>query len=230
MNSLKIIPTITTTQGSDWQNKIEEIKALKIKEVCVFLTVLNSQKRKRLYRLIEKTDIKKIPFVHLRSDMREEELDYFIKKYKTKVFNIHSKKEFPILFNTKKYKDKIYIENVHSFLDEKEIKEFGGVCLDFAHLENDRLKKKERFSHAFKIIKKNKIGCTHISAIKKIPRVNNKGHIRHDCHFYSFNDLSEFDYLKKYPLSFFSSVNALELENSIEEQLLAKKYISKLLK
>jgi len=38
-------------------------------------------------------------------------------------------------------------------------------------------------------------------------------------------DFSELDYLRKYPKDYFSSLIALELENTIKEQLKAKEYI-----
>ncbi len=218
---MKIIPTIVTT--SDWKVKMKEAKELK--EVCLFLTVVDFQERKKIYQELEKTDIKSIPFVHLRNDIKAEEIDFLIKKYNTEVFNTHSQKEFPFVYDISKYKNKIYIENVHYKIDEKEIKEFAGICLDFAHLENDRIFKKEKFDHDIKLIKKYPIGCSHISCIKKEKR-KDKEIFRHD--FHHFEDLSEFDYLKKYS-SLFAPFNALELENSIEEQLKAKKYIHEIL-
>ena len=56
---------------------------------------------------------------------------------------------------------------------------------------------------------------THLNVSKKITR--------YDSH--NFENLSEFDYLKKYPKNYFSNLIALELENSIKEQLVAKEYI-----
>jgi len=51
--------------------------------------------------------------------------------------------------------------------------------------------------------------------------------LRYDSHY--FEDLSEFDYLKKYSINLFSDFCALELENTIKDQLRAKDYILNLL-
>ncbi len=218
----KILPCITTTSGSKWK---EKIKTTQLKEVAIFITCLKN--RKEFYNLLKKNNyIKKIPFVHLRGDMEIKELDFFVNQYKTKIFNLHSKTEHPILYDYSKYKDIIYIEN-HSVLKEKELKKYAGICLDVSHLENDRKLHPDRFKKNQVIIKKYKIGCNHISAIKKEKRIDRTKKPRIDYHF--LENLSELDYLKNYPLNYFSNMIALELENSLEEQLRIKKYIQKIL-
>ena len=113
-------------------------------------------------------------------------------------------------------------------LDEKEIKEFGGVCLDFSHLENARISTKDIFEHNVKILEKYPVIANHINPVKKIPHIDENGYSRYDSH--SFDDnFSELDYLKKYPERYFSSFLAIELENSIKEQLKVKDYLSNLI-
>jgi hypothetical protein len=41
--------------------------------------------------------------------------------------------------------------------------------------------------------------------------------------------LADFDYLKNYPRKYFPPIIALELENSLKEQLQAKEYIEKIM-
>ncbi|MDD5606674.1 MAG: hypothetical protein PHN37_02320 [Candidatus Pacebacteria bacterium] len=217
---INILPCITTTHNSSWEKKI---KNTKLKTVAIFLTCLKD--RNEFYSLLKKSSIKNIPFIHIRGDMKTKELDFFVEKYNTKAFNLHSEKEYPILYDYSKYKDIIFLENVYTVWDEKEIKNFGGICLDLAHLENDRLLNKNRFSKNKKIIEKYKIGCNHISAIKKDKRIDEKGHQRYDYHY--LDNLSELDYLKKYPLNYFSKYIAIELENNLKEQIKIKKYILK---
>ena len=225
--NIKFLPAITTTKNSDWKEKIKEIKNLHLKEAAIFPTCLNEKERKELYQLIEKSGLEKIPFVHLRNDMKINELDYLIKNWKTEVFNIHMQVEYPLAYDYSKYKDIIYIENVYHSLDEKELKKFAGICLDFSHLENDRFLKKEKFKHDSKMLDIYQIGCNHISAIKKTTYIDEFGYVRYAFHY--LNDFSELDYLKKYPLKYFSSFCAIELENSISEQLKAIEYIKNLL-
>lgn len=224
----KILPTITTTQGSDWKTKVKEINRLGLKEVALFPTFLNKERREKLYYLINKSSIESIPLVHIRSDMDSKELDFLIRKYKTQVFNAHTHTEFPFNKEWSKYKKKIAIENVFNPLDEKEIKKCGGVCLDVSHLENDRILNKEKFQHNVKILEQNLIVCNHVSAVsKKITHIDEIGGARYDHH--QFRNVSEFDYLKKYPKNYFSEIIAIEVENSVEEQLLAREYILNIL-
>lgn len=229
---IKILPTVTTTDGSDWESKIKEIKKLGIEEVAVFPTCFDAEKRKKFYRLLEKSSIKNVPFVHLRSDMKIEELDYFVKNFNTRVFCIHAAREFPIVYDYHEYKKMIYIENVYYPLSEKEISDFGGVCVDFSHLENDRLFCEEKFKHNKTIIEKFIVGCNHISAVKNESWIDEenrfeKTRCRRDHH--QLDKLLELDYLKSYPLKYFSSFIAVELENSLEEQLKAGEYIRKII-
>ncbi len=222
----RIFPSITTTPDSDWKEKIEEVIRLGLKEVSLFLTFLRKSERKELYKLLERTKIEKIPLVHLRSDMDLKELDYLKENYKTEVFNTHTERRYPFLYNIDKYRDIIYIENSSLPLDEKEIKNFAGVCLDMAHLENKRLLDREMYKKEVEVIEKYPCGCNHISCIKKTP-FKDKDKLKYDSHL--LEDLSEFDYLKRMSTEYFSPLLNIELVNSIEEQLKARDYIIGLL-
>lgn len=223
-----ILPTITTITKLAWLDKIAEVKELKLEEVCLFLTCLNQEQRKEVFRLLEETSVKRIPFVHLRSDMELSELDYLAKRYQTKVFNIHTQKEFPSLNDYGPYKKSVCIENTYEPLNESELEEFGGVCLDLSHLENDRILQPGKYRQNTEVLKKYSPRCSHISAVKKESFIDEESHLRITSHH--FDDLSELAYLAKYPLAYFGEVSALELENSIEEQLRAKEYISTLIR
>lgn len=225
---MKIYPTITTGDRSNWRDKIREINYLKLEEVAVFPTLLEKSERKNLYQLIKESSIKKIPIVHLRSDMEIDELDFFAKKYDTQIFNAHSSKEFPIDEKwLREYRELIAIENTHdSPLEEEEIRKYGGICLDLSHLENVRILDKERYDKEVEVISKFKIRCNHISVIKKdFTFVDNKRRkLRYDSH--KLEDNSELDYLKNYPVHYFSNFCAMELKNSIAEQIEAIKYVN----
>lgn len=224
----KILLSVTTTKNSDWEKKIKEADELDLKEIALFLTGLENEKRKKLIKLLEKSEIESIPLLHLRSDMKLAELDYFWKNYQTKVFTLHSQSEFPLIYDYSKYQNLIFIENVYQPLNLAEIKNFAGICLDISHLENDRILNKEKFKHNIKVIEKYPLGGNHLSCLKKIPFRDNKGYLRYDYH--NLEDLSELDYLKQYPLSYFSQIIAIELENSLQDQLRARDYIINLLK
>ncbi len=223
----KILLGVTTTRGSNWREKIKEIKKFNLKEVAFFVTCLDEEERQELYKLARATGVR-APFVHIRSDMKVEELDYLVENFKTKVFNIHTEREYPLENDLSKYKKKIFIENIFFGLSEEEIKKWGGICLDLTHLEEDSFSQKEKFKQNKEIIERNFIGCNHISAILKEVREDEEaGFPRHDCHF--LGDLSGLDYLKKYPPSYFSNYVAIELENPLEEQLKIREYITEIL-
>ena len=223
-----LLPTITTITPGAWRKKIKEIKKLKLKEVALFPTCLNPQERQELYSLLKKTDVKRVPFVHLKTeDMPLAELDYLKKNFNVQVFNTHTQKEYAFCEDYQKYHHIIYIENTYAPLDEEEIKEFGGICLDFSHLENDRLQEPEKYKHNVKIIEKYLPGCCHISAVKKELKRDSDSQFKFSSHHLS--NLSELDYLKNYPLKYFAPYISIELENTIEEQLEGIKYIKKIL-
>lgn len=219
-----ILPGLTTL--TDWQSKIEEIDILQIKEMALFLTGLKEVERKELYLKLEKTKLKTIPHVHLREDMRSDEINYLIKKYKVKYFNIHPQPYFLPLLKLKKYHNQIYIENLksidHGFYYYLE--HSAGLCLDFAHWEDFGVR---LHNHGYKefdqIVNKYKIGCCHVSAVKNKIGIDSFSQMK--CYSrHVFKNLQEFDYLKKYK-KYLPKYVSLELENSLGEQLIAAKYI-----
>ncbi len=223
-----ILPTVTTIT-KDWKNKVKEIEDFGLKEVNVFLTCLNKKEREELYSLLKSAKISRIPFVHLRSDMEISELDLLVKEFGTEVFNTHTQREFPLLFDPEKYKDVIYIENTHESLDEEEIGQFAGICLDMSHLDNDKRFRKDIYEHNIKIIESHPCGCNHISPQKPFPLFRGKTWNEESDHPHLMKSLSELDYLKNYPERYFSSHIAIEMENSIKEQMEAIEYIKSIL-
>jgi len=223
----KILVSITTTRGSDWRGKIKEIQKFGLKEIALFPTCFKKEKRKELYGLLEKANIRNVPFVHIRNDMTPAELDFLIEKFKTKKFNIHTDKEYPFIHDySQKHRKMIFIENVYEPFDEKEIRRFGGICLDMAHLEDDSLLHPGKFAHNVEILERNEIGCNHLSCVQKVLRRDFEDvSWRYDSHV--LRKLLQMDYLKRYPKKYFSDMVAIELENSIETQLKVRNYLIK---
>ncbi|MCK9393670.1 MAG: hypothetical protein WCX30_03515 [Candidatus Paceibacterota bacterium] len=216
---------VTTTEGSDWTKKIKEINELHIKEVAVFPTCLDKNQRGELYVALEKSCIEKIPFVHLRSDMDVSEIEFFIKKFNTVIFNCHASRINPQNPSWKQYKEIICVENHGGFVED-ELAQFGGICLDFTHMEDEIITGRTTQEEYQSILNKFPIKCNHISAIKSKFMIED-----HDISFGShlLEDLSELDYLKKYPLSYFSNYCAIELENSLGRQLEVIEHIKEIL-
>lgn len=229
MMKKKILLGLTTTPASDWREKTREIDKFGIKEIALFPTFLETEERKELYSLLEKTKLESIPHVHIRSnDMGTEELDYFINKYKTKVFNIHAPNaQFSINYDYSKYK--CYLENTDFIPTKKELKDYAGLCVDFSHWENGIKKKNKLYDNFEELIKKYTIGCCHISGVSKELFPYSYCEPAYDIH--TINDLKEFkelDYIKKY-LKYLPELISIELENSFEEQLTVKEYLEKLI-
>lgn len=231
MKEREILLTITTIIPSAWHQRVEEAEKLGLKEVALFLTCLKLAERKELYRLLERTHIEKIPFVHLRADMEFWELDYLIEHYQAKAFNLHTQREYPFLYDYQKYKNFIYIENTYEPFDEKEINEFAGVCIDFSHLENSRRFYPDIYRHNIGVIEKYPCGCNHIGPAQNFPFLDKDvggSEYQHPSHL--LENLSEFDYLKRYPQKYFSPYIAIELEENLETQLKVRDYIINLLR
>lgn len=226
---MKILVSITSTgKDLDWEKKIKQIEDLGIQEIALFPTDIDFLKRKELYSLLEKSKIKKIPFVHLRSDMDVKEVDYLANRFGAEIFNIHgSNSHTPLENSLEKFVGQIYVENQFSVFSDNDLKSFAGICLDVSHL-NDLVATKSKLAPYFSdLLKKYPCHCGHISAVGKEFRfcqIDKK--IFFSNHFYK--KLSEFDYLKQYE-DILPPLMALELENDIFEQMKAKEYIEKLL-
>lgn len=231
LNKPKIYLGLTTTEKSDWREKIKEIIAMDLKEIALFTTGLNPEKRQELYQLLAKTPIEYIPFVHLRHDSTQEEIDLFKNKYKTKYFNTHATPDS--LEHYASFPDRkecIYLENTDQVTDDfyNNLHDYAGICVDFAHLEDyGKIQKDSSYDKFEQVMSKSKVDFCHISS------VSDKPFFRH-YDYHSFNDthyskhlmerLEDMDYLKKY-LDVLPEILGLELENSLPEQLEAKKYI-----
>ena len=223
----KILVSITTT-NSDWKDRIKEIDKLGLKEIALFPTCLTVKQRKILYKLLEKTGLKNIPVVHIRHDFEAWEFAYLIKKFKTRAFNTHADKVGDeLLLASKRYLKKIYLENIIEAPDiiPGLLDEFAGICLDISHWES--FGEYPSYKKMPKLLKKYKTGWCHISGVMVKPwfnqEVNGWDYATHYMH-----NLSEMDYVKKYK-KYLPKICALEIENSLEEQLKAKEYIEKLL-
>lgn len=227
--TINILPTITTT-NDDWPKQIKEAGQLGLKQLAFFPTGLDFAARQKAYQALEKSGLTEIPFVHLRHDIKGSEIAFFIKRWQTRVFNFHATVDYGALdVSCNQYRKKIYLENTILPWSPAEVEDCAGICIDFSHLEAARLADPAVYAQDIKIIEKHFCGCAHASAVKPDkffrPRTNS---YLYDSH--RLKGLSELDYLKRYPSSYFPAYIAIELENSLAEQLEAKKYISHILK
>ncbi|EKE19805.1 MAG: hypothetical protein ACD_8C00102G0004 [uncultured bacterium] len=217
----EILLGLTTTPRSDWHGKVKEMKKFGIKKIALFPTFLNIEKRKELYNLLAEIEDLEIPHVHLRcEDMEQWEFDLFERKYGTRIYNVHEEECESKPYN--KYKNIIYIENRYKNISLRILDNSAGLCVDFAHMEDGRRRKNSKLDHIWDVVDKYPIGCAHVSAIK----TNRWSLINHffgfDRHY--FKNLCELDYIGQYR-QYLPYYISLELENSFEQQLEAKKYL-----
>jgi len=229
-NKIVLVSITSASDPNGWVRKVKRISELGIKEAALFPTTLDFEQRKKLYAALEESSLKRLPHVHLRSDMEEWEMDLFVEKYKTQVFNIHpchSTHPFPDSFL--KYKEKIFIENLIAVPEEEELNKYSGLCVDFGHWEGSRRLGNEKYNSRMRqLIKKFIIGCCHISAVKKKAERDAEFSMRFTFDQHFMDDLSDLDYIKKYK-ELLPQYISIELENSIDEQLVAKKYLEKII-
>lgn len=223
-----IYPSITSISGQ-YRQKIREAEKLHLKEICLFLTTLKLEEREKLYRLLKKTHFQKFPLIHLRHDMELWELDFLVNELPSVVFNIHPLSEYSFPDYFLKYKNKIYLENAFLFPDKPITPQsfpadYAGICLDISHLEDNRLVYPKIYEEIISLVDRRKLGCAHVGPMLKNPLIDPQTKNKtFETHLIS--NLSEFDYLKKMPAKFFPEIIALEVENSINEQLEAIKYL-----
>lgn len=214
----RIYPSVVTF-AADWRKMIKDVSRLKLKEISLFLTCAGFQDRQQIYQALEKTSVQKIPHVHARHDMTEDEFDYLINHYKTKAFTIHCG-YFKFVKGSKHIK-KIFIENNSGqtrIKSSNSLNQAGGICIDLSHLEHSRNRSPRDFEIVIEAAKKYKIGCNHLSAV-----------LDNGLSWHKVKKLSELDYITKIPKSYFSKYINIELNNSIPEQLRFRKYIAKIL-
>lgn len=226
----KILVSLTTAYNPEWREAIEDLDRLGIKEIACFPTGAGPKERREMYRLLEASNIKSIPHVHVRDDMEKWELDFFKDKYGTRLFNIHPWPVFKdFLDKHADYKEFFFVENMDYVVEDFEsyLELSSGLCIDFSHWHDfGVLLAHETYKDFKKYLERYPVGCAHISAISKAPN-DNGYNICHSSHEYTV--LAEFDYLRDY-LEYLPDMTSIELTNSIEEQLAVKKYLENMLK
>ncbi|MBI2041739.1 MAG: hypothetical protein HYT20_01810 [Candidatus Nealsonbacteria bacterium] len=218
--SKRIYLGITGGKNIDWQSKLKEINQLGIKEAAVFLERFNKQERDNLRRFLPESSIKKVPLVHLRSDTGKDEVRFFIDNFQTEYFNIHED-HFNLLDQWEGYWDKLYLEMNYDSEIAKNVKvrKIGGFCVDLAHFKSAIARGSDEASYIFSEKDKIKFASNHLGGYS--PETKSDLHV--------IANLKNFDYLATLPKWVFSDVIAIEVDNSIKEQMVFRDYILKLL-
>ncbi len=218
----RILVSITGRTQKDWESKLKEIEDHKIKTIALFLEIYPLTQRKKIYKALLNSNIKKIPLVHIRNDMKKRELKFLAKNFKTKCFTIHED-SFKYLKNWNGFNKKLFLEmnKDNKIPSNVDVNKIGGFCIDLSHFKAEEELWTKEFEY---IIRREKIHryfkCNHLNGFDY--KTNQ------DLH--TITSLKQFSYLKTLPKFVFGKYIAIETFNSIEEQLKFKQYIIKLLK
>lgn len=216
-----IIVGITGNKDIHWKSKLAEIEKFKIDRVSLFLEQFSTKiQRKNIYKAILGSRIKEIPLIHIRNEMDKDEISFLLKEFKNPYLTIHES-SFKYMGKWKGLHKNLYLEmnydnNVPGNVDVKKI---GGFCVDLAHFKASEERWTKEFLYESSKDKRRYFKCNHISgfSFKK----------NRDVH--SVKNKEDFNYLKTLPEFVFGRVIAIEIYNSIAEQLEFKKHIIKLL-
>jgi len=218
----RILVGITGYKDIHWKNKLKEIKRFKISKVALFLERFNEKQRKEIYKALLNSKIKEIPLVHVRNDMKKEELVFLAENFGSKYLTIHES-SFSFLRKWKGFSKHLFLEmDVNSFISQSvNVDKIGGFCIDLSHFRIGIEKRSKEFEY---VLKRKHIrryfACNHLNGYSPKKKFL-------DVHF--IKSLKDFDYLKTLPKFLFGRIIALETDNSIAEQLKFKEYLSKLL-
>jgi len=205
-------------ERKDWEEKLNDINRLGINQAALFLERFDQIQRKRIYVALLGSSLKSIPLCHIRNDMEVEDLVFMESKFKTKYFTIHEN-SFSFLQKWPGFQKKLYLEMDYndSVPQKVAVEKIGGFCVDFSHFFAAAKDKTKDFEYIYYKKGKANFACNHINGYDK---TNNS-----DMH--TVKSVKNFDYLKQIPEFLFGKIMALEVENSIPEQIEFKKYLIK---
>jgi len=222
----EVLVSVTTIVKDLWKKQLKEIVEYKIKRIALFLTCADSEERQKIYKRLEEIGNIEVPFVHARSDMKKSEYAYLVNRFHTELFNVHSESQYPFVEDVGEYRNQILIENSDGFTDVEEVGHFAGFCLDISHLRSHKLTQDPTYQTALAAITRYGVMANHISAVDE--NRHYEGQYRLDSH--TLKDISQLDYLKKFPLNYFGRLAAIELNDDIATQVQAKQRIEEIIK
>jgi hypothetical protein len=217
----RILVGITSKDDFHWPQQLAEVEKFKITEVSLFLEKLPYSQRKKVYQSLLKSKIKRIPLVHLRHDMSKDEIEFLVKNYHSEFLTIHEI-NFNYLEQWQGFYSSLFLElNADNRLSPKvDVQKIGGFCVDLSHFKKAEAKFTREFAYTLKRKEFSRyFRCNHLNGYSPVENA--------DLH--TITSLKDFDYLTTLPKFLFSDVIALEVENSIADQLKFKKYLIEML-
>ncbi|MCK5212221.1 hypothetical protein KAJ89_05970 [Candidatus Parcubacteria bacterium] len=217
----RICLSLTGIEDKDWQSKLNEINNLGLDTIALILENFSRKQRQLIYEALEDSSVKNVPLIHLKNDMSREELEFLRDRYKSQYLTIHED-SFGILEKWHGHYQNLFLEfNFDDYVPQNvKVEKIGGFCVDLAHFKVAQEKWTKEFEYVIqRRNNKDIFACNHLSGYSK-----SKNRDLHDP-----KSIKDFEYLKTLPDFVFGKVIALEVYNSIKEQLEFKKQIIKLL-
>jgi hypothetical protein len=222
-----IILGILFNKRPDWRSLLASIPESNEPEVGIFLQGVNIEERKEIYRALEASSIKKIPYTQLASDAQEWEIKFFIEKFSTSFFSIPATtSSYQIIDHWPSPAATCLIENPPLGINDPIFTQelmlrpgIKGVCLDTSVLEIKRIRQIKMYQADLAVLDHQEVSCLLVSP------VSNSWFGRLFSKPYQLDSLSDLRYLKHFPQKYFSSMIVLQLSNSFEEQLEVKQYL-----
>ncbi len=218
----RLILSLTGDSEKHWRDKINEINDLGLKKIALFLEYYKKDQREMIYKALEESCVEEIPLVHIKNDMDRYELKYLKDKYFNSTLTIHEN-SFDYVEKWHGFYKSLYLEmNFDNFIAQNvKVEKIGGFCVDLAHFKAGEEKWSKDFEYVLKRRKnKNIFTCNHLGGYSY--EKNLDVHVPTSVH--------QFDYLKTLPDFVFSDIIAIEITNSIADQIKYKKYILEILK
>ena len=223
-----ILPSVTTIgiQGSSWVSKLLEVEAFGIRRFSLFVTGLSIEERKRCFqKLIEmksRFDFQ-IPFVHAVSSMTNDEFLFLMQEMGTEYFNTHPSRQYPLEHKlSKEVMERLLVENSGpGCLSESDLEGFGGICFDLTHVQDAKVQDIAAYEQLIELSKKFPVHANHMSAFGLVKKGNT---IQAKSKHY-LDEVEEVNYLNETVPTMLGQFLAIELENSIAEQIQLKPLI-----
>jgi hypothetical protein len=226
---MRFLPGLTSTKPERMPDFLRELRTAvasgELRDIALFPTCLDLAGRRALYAELEAIPGLRLPHVHLRSDMREEEIEWLEERFGVELFNVHASRSSHPWTGPRGPRDaRIFIENADSVPLAEELEGYGGLCLDYAHWESGRLLGDPAYRDFEALARGTRTGCCHISAVRPGVRSAWGGFDHH-----VFEKVEDLAYVLRYREFLPAAWASLELENGLEEQLLAIRMLEGLL-
>jgi hypothetical protein len=152
--------------------------------------------------------------------MSEDEYRYLMDRFGTELFNLHPLRQYPLQHTlSAEIRSRITIEN--AFIDQSlelmDLSGFHGICMDIAHAEDLRRKNPREFEKLERLTHRAPVLANHVSLSGGPALVDSHGELTYHSH--ALGEGGDLSYLDRYSSEFFGSIVAIELGDSLAEQV-----------